>query len=253
MASKKGATPDSVRKSRTSRVTPPIEKVFLPDDWNNTEKLILARRSTRVYKKKQVPEQMIRRVLECGRYAPSEGNYQPWRFVVVRNRQMLDEMERDAKKVISVLWKIINYDEHPWRKYHSKFLEWLSPNNFHPIPSGAIRGVAEGRFDVFWGAPTAILLFKDTRGIGNPDLDIGITGTNMILAAHSMGLGTCWVGVAKTIMLYRKWRKVFNASYPWRMEQALLMGFPVGDPDGFVHRETHYVDWFDEDGHKVVS
>jgi len=196
-----------------------------------------------------VPEQIIRRVIECGRYAPSEGNYQPWRFVVVRNRQMLDEMERDAKKVISIMWKVINYDEHPWKKYHTRLLEFLTPNNLHPIPSGAIRGVAEGRFDIFWGAPTVLLIFKDRRGIGNPDLDVGITGTNMVLAAHSMGLGTCWVGIAKAMMVYEKWRKMFNARYPWALEQALLVGYPLGDPDGFVHRDTHYIDWFDEDGH----
>ncbi len=233
--------------------TPPIEKVFLPDDWNNTEKIILARRSTRAYKKKQVPEQVIRRIIECGRYAPSEGNFQPWRFVVVRDSKMLGEMEKDARKAITAIWSVINYHDHPWRKYHTKVLEFLSPNMLHPIPSGAIQGVAEGKFTIFWGAPTVILLFKDKRGIGNPDLDIGITGTNMILAAHSMGLGTCWIGIAKTIAFYKKWRQQFNIRYPWFLEQALLVGYPQGDPDGFVHRDTHYVDWFDEKGHKTLS
>lgn len=239
-------------KPKPGRATPPIEKVFNPDDWNNTEKIILARRSTRCYLKKQVPEQMIRRVLECGRYAPSEGNYQPWRFVVVRDPEVLREMEADAKKAISRIWDVINYRDHPWRKYHTKLLQFLSPNNLHPIPSGAIRSVAEGDFDVLWRAPTVILLLKDKRGIGNPDLDIGITGTNMVIAAHSMGLGTCWIGVISVLMFYEKWRKFFNIRYPWYLEQALLMGFPVGDPDGFVHREKHAVDWIDEDGRRTV-
>ncbi len=195
---------------------------------------------------------MIRRVMECGRYAPSEGNFQPWRFIVVRDRAMLEEMEADAKKAIRKIWNVINYRDHPWKKPYTKLLEFLTPNNLHPIPSGAIRDVAEGRFDVFWGAPTVILLLKDKRGIGNPDLDIGIVGTNMVIAAHSMGLGTCWVGISSTLMFYKKWRETFNIRYPWFLEQALLVGFPVGDPDGFVHRDTHYIDWFDEEGHKVV-
>ncbi len=240
------------QKTARQKVTPPIEKGFLPDEWNNTEKLILARRSTRVYQKKQVPEQMVRRILECGRYAPSEGNYQPWRFVVVRDQAMLKEMEADAQEVISRIWKVINYQDQPWKKYHTKLLEFLSPNNLHPIPSGAIQAVAEGDFNVLWGAPMAILIFKDKRGIGNPDLDVGIAGTNMVLAAHSMGLGTCWIGIVSTLMAKKKWRKKFNIRYPWFLEQALLVGYPVGDPDGFVHREIHYIDWFDDDGHKVV-
>jgi len=192
-------------------------------------------------------------VVPRGRYAPSEGNYQPWRFIVVRDPQVLREMEADAKKAISRIWDVINYRDHPWRKYHTKLLQFLSPNNLHPIPSGAIRSVAEGKFDVLWGAPTVILLLKDKRGIGNPDLDIGITGTNMVIAAHSMGLGTCWIGVVSVLMFYEKWRKFFNIRYPWYLEQALLMGFPVGDPDGFVHREKHAVDWIDEDGRRTVT
>ncbi len=239
-------------RTREQKITPPIEKVFLPDDWNNTEKLILARRSTRAYEKRQVPDQMIRRILECGRYAPSEGNYQPWRFIVVRDKAMLEEMERDAKEAIKKIWKVINYRDHRWKMPYTKLLEFLSPNNLHPIPSGAIRSVAEGEFDVFWGAPTVLLLLKDKRGIGNPDLDIGITGTNMVLAAHSFGLGTCWIGIASVLMFYEKWRKIFNIRYPWYLEQGMLVGYPLGDPDGFVHRDTHYIDWFDEDGHKVV-
>lgn len=247
---KRGAT---VPGKKASAVTPPIEKVFLPDDWNNTEKIILARRSTRAYQKRQVPEQMVRRVIECGRYAPSEGNCQPWRFIVVRDRAMLDEMEADAKKAISKMWSVINYRDARWKKPHTKLLEFLTPNNLHPIPSGAMRATAEGRFDIFWGAPTVLLILKDKRGIGNPDLDIGIVGTNMAIAAHSFGLGTCWIGVVSVLMFYEKWRKMFNIRHPWYLEQGFLMGFPVGDPDGFVHRDTHYIDWFDEDGHKVVS
>ena len=122
----------------------------------------------------------------------------------------------------------------------------------HPIPSGAIEAVAQGKFNVFWGAPMMILIFKDKRGIGNPDLDVGIAGTNMILAAHSMGLGTCWIGISSVLMFKKKWRRIFNIRHPWFLEQALLLGYPIGDPDGFVHRETHKIDWFDDDGHKVV-
>jgi len=216
MKKNKSSTKAGTSKKVKKKVTPPIEKVFLPDDWNNTEKLILARRSTRAYQKKQVPEQMVRRILECGRYSPSEGNYQPWRFVVVRDQEMLKEMESDAQKMITKIWNVVNYRDYPW------------------------------------GAPMMILIFKDKRGIGNPDLDVGIAGTNMILAAHSMGLGTCWIGVASVLMFYKKWRRIFNIRHPWFLEQALLLGYPIGDPDGFVHRDTHKIDWFDDDGHKVV-
>jgi len=41
---------------------------------------------------------MIRRILEAGRFAPSAGNFQPWKFIVVNSPEMLVEMEKDAVK-----------------------------------------------------------------------------------------------------------------------------------------------------------
>ena len=49
----------------------------LKTGWTPAEEVILKRRSVRMYKKEQVPEFMIRRILEAGRFAPSAGNGQP--------------------------------------------------------------------------------------------------------------------------------------------------------------------------------
>ena len=45
---------------------------------------ILSRRSVRKYRPEPVPEEDLRRILECGRLSPSAGNRQPWHFVVTR-------------------------------------------------------------------------------------------------------------------------------------------------------------------------
>jgi len=50
----------------------------LRSEYTETEKVILRRRSVRLYKKEQVPEFMVKRVLQAGRFAPSAGNSQPW-------------------------------------------------------------------------------------------------------------------------------------------------------------------------------
>jgi nitroreductase len=233
--------------------TPEIHTSDSLEDWTNTEKIILTRRSVRRFKKKQVPEQLIRRIIECGRFAPSAGNMQPWRFVVVRDPKMIAEMEADGQKAISAIAKVIDDENHPWRRHHTKLLQLLRPNTFNPAPMAMAKGCAEGEFEFYWGAPTVILLFKDKRGIGTPDVDLGICGQNMMIAAHSMGLGTCWIGVVSTLQLYPKWRKLFNIRYPWYLEQGIIVGYPLGEPNGFAHREIQHVDWFDEDGHRVVS
>ncbi|EEG78981.1 nitroreductase family protein [Dethiobacter alkaliphilus] len=51
---------------------------------------ILRRRSIRKYKDKPVPEQVVYELLRAGMNAPSAGNAQPWHFVVIRDRKILD-------------------------------------------------------------------------------------------------------------------------------------------------------------------
>jgi len=56
------------------------------------EETILNRRSVRLYKKEQVPEFMIKRILEAGRFSPSAGNCQPWKFIVLREPKIIADL-----------------------------------------------------------------------------------------------------------------------------------------------------------------
>jgi nitroreductase len=121
------------------------------------------------------------------------------------------------------------------------------------MPFGAVTLIADGKLGLYHDAPTVILIFKDVRGISNPDLDCGIAGQNMVLAAHSMGLGTCWVGFAKVAFQYTgKWKKRLGISYPYKFASSLAIGWPVGDPDGMVARPTHMTDWYEDGVRKTV-
>jgi nitroreductase len=50
--------------------------------------------AVRAFTAAEVPEEMVLRVLEAGRWAPSAKNSQPWHFIVVRNRSTLRELAR---------------------------------------------------------------------------------------------------------------------------------------------------------------
>ena len=72
---------------------------------------ILTRRSIRKYTKKSIPDEVIKELLEAGVSAPSAGNQQPWQFIVIDNREVLDEASqvlpngkllKDANKAILV-------------------------------------------------------------------------------------------------------------------------------------------------------
>jgi len=208
-------------------------------DWTETEKVILSRRSVRLYKDQQVPEDLVRRILEAGRFAPSAGNCQPWKFVVVRDKEILDAL---AGSVIAVCKNMVEM-----------FGQAKPPDPLHPVPYSAVGMIAAGRFGIFHGAPTVILIFKDGRGVVNPDLDCGIAGQNMVLAAHSLGLGTCWVSFAGFAFQYvPEWQERFGIEFPYEFVTSVAVGYPEGSPNGMAQRETHAVEWYENGSKKIV-
>jgi nitroreductase len=116
----------------------------------------------------------------------------------------------------------------------------------------AFSAIADGKLGVWHGAPTVILILADMRSPGSPMLDAGIAGQNMVLAAHSMGLGTCWVSFAKLLETSRKYKKLLELGHPYRFASSIALGYPRGVPDGFVPRETHESTWFEDGGRKRI-
>lgn len=221
-------------------------------EWNPVERVILERRSVRKYKERQVPEKLVRRVLEAGRFAPSAGNSQPWRFIVIRDSTMLEEMEKYVRLRCRLLKFLLDWESSPLGRlswFLSQFYIRLMPNELHPIPFGAIRLIADGKLKLFHGAPTVILILMDQRGVSKPQVDIGICGQNMVLAAHSLGLGTCWVGFVELFKFGTKWKRKLGIKWPYRLIEGITLGYPVGEPCGMVARELHEIDWW-EDGKK---
>jgi nitroreductase len=122
------------------------------------------------------------------------------------------------------------------------------------MPFSAITQVADGKLGLWHDAPTVIVILKDVRGVSTPDLDCGIAGQNMVLAAHSMGLGTCWVGFSKLALdKNTPWKKRLGISYPYKFISSLAVGWPRGSPDGMVTRQTHAVDWHENGTVKTIA
>lgn len=228
------------------------------DPFNEVESVILQRRSVRAYKSTQVPEYLVQRVLECGRYAPSAGNNQSWRYVVLRDPDLMQEMTEYCRTWAQRLSKINDatfpgsYTTKTAARVSQFFMTRVATSLMHPTGLMGLSELAEGRLDLWHGAPTVILLLVDKRGTGDPWLDAGICGTNMVLAAHSMGLGTCWVSFAMFLERSSKFKKIIGLEYPYKIASSIALGFPLGQPDGFVSRETHESLWLEKGGERKL-
>jgi nitroreductase/NAD-dependent dihydropyrimidine dehydrogenase PreA subunit len=222
-----------------------------PTEWNEIEKLVLTRRSVRNFKETPVPEAYIQRVLEAGRFAPSAGNCQPWKFVVITDREMIKEIDNVAINIIKNL--------------HNTYMNDNTVKGLEGIVSGSGAGTAdprviiggmgavgkEGGLTPSLNAPAVILLLADERSIGNPQLNIGICGQNMNLVANSLGIKACWSGFSSIgANFHPTLKKKFGIEPPWICITSLCLGYPKFKQEGLVPRESRPVKWFREDKDK---
>ncbi len=59
------------------------------DFWN----VIMKRRSVRKFKPDSIPDSALLKIINAARMAPTSGNQQPWKFLIVRDRNKIDEMK----------------------------------------------------------------------------------------------------------------------------------------------------------------
>jgi nitroreductase len=179
---------------------------------------------------------------------------------VVREPELLRGMEEFCVAECRKLAGITDYTVHEkgsLKRYAAELVTRLvtanDPNTAHPVPMQVLRMIAEGKFMVFHRAPTVILIVMDKHGIGVPAIDIGIVGTNIVMAAESQGLGTCWVGFSKLLNTSAEWKERLGLDERFEISEAICVGYPVGKPwQRVIERATHDIAWFENGQKKVV-
>ncbi len=232
------------------------------DELTETERVIYKRRSVRLFKNKTVSREMIERIIEAGRFAPSAGNNQPWKFVVIDNRDAIDEIDRKCRMFMRLATRIVlphqERDKKPggagdaklalWQKLVVPRLVRKNPGQLDPrvVGAGANAPASDPNFDTFLGAPVLILLLAHRHGIGEIQLDCGMCGQNMTLAAHSLGLGVCYVGLIDAINYFPIFKRKLGIIPPFELITSLALGYPKGEVDKVVARERPRIEWVDK-------
>jgi nitroreductase len=142
------------------------EEPIQPEIYEILSSVIKKRRSVRKYLKKNVPDDVLEKVLESSKYSPSAGNYQPWEFIVVRNE--------DTKK--NLVAAAFNQN---WMLEAPAFI--VACVNVRL--AGAVYGERGARLYGIQAVAAAI--------------------ENILLTAESLDLGTCWVGAFSEVVVAR--------------------------------------------------
>jgi nitroreductase/NAD-dependent dihydropyrimidine dehydrogenase PreA subunit len=225
------------------------------DQLTETERIIYKRRSVRLFQKKQVPKEMVARIIEAGRFAASAGNCQPWAFVVIQDQDFIDEMcDKTEKALRSILGlafpsRLEQFKKRPLsQKIFATLASYRMVNNADQRGAMGAKAVYEHPdHGLFLGAPTVILILKDKRGIGQVDLDTALCAENMVLAAHSLGLATCLIGLMNVpLKLYPRFvKEKLGIKPPFEFFSAMALGYPKGVCDRVVKREPARVTWIE--------
>ncbi|MFP4225273.1 MAG: nitroreductase family protein [Desulfobacterales bacterium] len=214
-------------------------------DLTETEKMLYERRSIRLFKNKPVPREILQRLVEAGRFAPSAGNGQPFKFLVVTDPETISAVDKQCAKVLTMIKKAY-LGNGKLRKSLISLLSAISANKWDQRPIAAMEKVNQNNDSITFGAPVVIHVLKDKRGISHPDICTALAAHNMVLAAHSLGLGTCYIGfIASTIPYAPRVRKMLGIEYPYELVTSICVGYPKLKYDRPVARGQVPVEWIE--------
>lgn len=226
--------------------TPPGDFEQIAAELTETEKVIFKRRSIRVYKNKPVPRKLIHRIIEAARFAPSAGNGQPWKFIVVTDRDLSDRIDRKCTAVLDKIRWLYAGNGGWWRKPAVTLMSLLQVNKWDQRPISAMTKVNRTGGNITFNAPVVIHLLKDARGISHPDVDVAMAGQNLVLAAHALGLGTCYIGfIAGTIKFAPDVKRWLGIEHPYELVTSICVGYPRVKQDKPVPRGKAPVEWIE--------
>jgi len=182
---------------------------------------IKRRRSIRSYEAKPVPREILDAVLAAGNEAPSAMNSQPWRFVVIE--------DRDAKR------KLLNAAL-PQAKKITEGVKDVDPERYEMMK----KRYAELPDPVYYSAPAIVFVIGTGRYAAH---SCPLACENMMLSAHALGLGSCWVGFGSMVTEDAEARKLLDLKDEDTIFGPILLGYRKGEAPKRPAKKEPKVTW----------
>lgn len=179
---------------------------------NETLENICSRRSIRTYREDPIPAETRDLILKAGQYAPSARNIQPWHFTVIECPELIARITGEVRAATI-------------RQDVKKYLEL----------------VKSPRYRVSFGAPMFVIVSADPASTNCAAEDCALALGNMFLAAHSLGVGSCWINQLGPIdgdPVFRSLLTQMGVPSPNRICGSAAFGYNAGaQPDAPKRRE----------------
>jgi hypothetical protein len=161
---------------------------------------IRRRHAVRSFEQQKVEEAAIRTLLDAAVLAPTAVHEEPWAFAIIQDGATLRRLSDKAKEGMNETWHSLHVQGHP-------------PSNFVPPEN------------IFYDAGTLIVIYGKPMG---PFVvaDCWLAAENLMLAACSMGLGTCVIGLAVSALNTPEWKAELNAAPDMTAFAPIIVGVP---------------------------
>ena len=189
------------------------------------------RRSVRGYEPKPVPKDIINTIIEAGNQAPSTMGmvkgvlrFQPWRFVVVEDPKFMQKLVQTALPI--------------WEKMTESMKE-VDPDIYEKVTM-LYEAMPEPKDIVYHGAPVIVFVI----GPASNAVSCALACENIMLAAVSLGLGSCYVGFGAMVTQDADVVKALELTDGERIYGPILLGYPKDAPEKrfMDQHESRYVE-----------
>lgn len=176
---------------------------------------IKKRRSVRSYESGGISRDILEAIIESGNWAPTGANIQPWRFVVVQDASF-------RRRLFDIA--VPKY----WRWYESASEQ--SQARRKPVDD-----VVED--PVHYSAPVIVYV------VGTSARDCPMVCQNIMLAAYSFGVGSCWVGFGRMALEDEEVREALEIKENEEVFGPILLGYPKGGFPQAPKKKAPVVKW----------
>ena len=187
---------------------------------------IKKRQSVRLFEQKPVPKEIINTIIEAGNLAPSTGdekeveeggrkrkiiNYQPWRFVVVEEPEFKQKLFQTIEPIRSNFYDHLKETNPEMYERGMKLYEMLD----------------EPKDLIFYSAPVILYVIGPAKN----SIGCAMVCENIMLAAVSLGLGSCYVGFGAMVKGNAEVVQTLELKDGERIYGPIVLGYPKVDPN----------------------
>lgn len=188
--------------------------------------LMKARRSVRQFKSSMPDRALIEKLIEAAVTAPSASNKQPWRFLIIADRKVIERLGNSVREAVQ---KIASYVEPSWEQPFRSYGDYFTRFQGAPVvivPLYRSLTVLSEMVD-------EELPQRERESIRLMEINSGLISTslalqNLLLMAHTMGLGASVM--TGPLVALETLRGILEVPESWQILAVIPVGFSAEEP-----------------------